>query len=141
MLRTLFLSLTFLAGVTLLALAQTTVKTTTAPQTSAASGQEMYVSYCAACHGRDGKGSGPAAKALKVPPSDLTVLARSNQGKFPDAHVYQVIKGDAMTPAHGSKDMPVWGPVFRALSKGDQATVQLRITNLTNYVESLQVKK
>lgn len=137
--RTLFFSLAILA-VAFLALAQTTVKTTTAPQTSAASGKDMYVSYCAACHGTDGKGNGPAAKAMKVPPSDLTILARSNKGKYPDAHVYQVIKGDATMPAHGSKDMPVWGPVFRALSKGDQATVQLRITNLTSYVESLQVK-
>ena len=138
--RTFFFLLAILA-VACLALAQTTVKTTTAPQTSAASGKDMYVSYCAACHGTDGKGNGPAAKAMKVPPSDLTILARSNKGKFPDAHVYQVIKGDATTAAHGSKDMPVWGPVFRALSKGDQATVQLRITNLTSYVESLQVKK
>lgn len=137
--RTFFFSLAILA-VACLALAQTTVKTTTAPQTSAASGKDMYVSYCAACHGTEGKGNGPAAKAMKVPPSDLTILSRSNKGKFPDAHVYQVIKGDAMTPSHGSKDMPVWGPVFRALSKGDQATVQLRITNLTSYVESLQVK-
>ena len=116
------------------------VKTTTAPPTSATSGAEMYASYCAVCHGKDGKGNGPAAQALKVPPPNLTTLARSNGGKFPGILVAHAIAGDANLSAHGSKDMPVWGPVFRALSQHDQAVVQLRITNLTKYIESLQTK-
>ena len=129
------------AGLVAMALAQKPeVKTTTAPQTSAASGEEMYVSYCAVCHGKDGKGNGPAAPAMKVPPSDLTQLAKGNGGKFPSAHVYQVIRGDASLAAHGSKDMPVWGPVFRELSGHDEAKVQLRITNLTKYIEAMQSK-
>ena len=117
-----------------------TVKTTTAPPTSATSGAEMYASYCAACHGKDGKGNGPAAQALKVPPPDLTTLARRNGEKFPSIVVAHAIAGDADFSAHGSKEMPVWGPVFRALSQHDQAVVQLRIANLTKYVESLQTK-
>ena len=116
------------------------VKKVPAPQTSPASGKEMYVSYCASCHGVTGKGDGPAAVALKVAPPDLTTLSQRNQGKFPGAHVAQSIKGDMAMPAHGSKEMPVWGPVFSSLNKGDQALVQLRISNLTKYIESLQVK-
>ncbi len=116
------------------------VKTTTAPPTSATSGAEMYASYCAACHGKDGKGNGPAAQALKVPPPDLTTLTRRHDGKFPALVVAHAIGGEANLSAHGSKDMPVWGPVFRALSRNDQAVVQMRITNLTKYVESLQTK-
>lgn len=116
------------------------IKTTTAPPTSAASGAEMYASYCAACHGKEGKGNGPAAPALKVPPPDLTTLTRRNGGKFPGILVAHAIAGEGNLSAHGSKDMPVWGPVFRALSRGDQAIVQMRTTNLTKYVESLQVK-
>ena len=45
--------------------------------TSPASGSEMYQSYCAVCHGVDGKGNGPAAQALKTQPTDLTMLAHA----------------------------------------------------------------
>jgi mono/diheme cytochrome c family protein len=52
------------------------IKHASAGRTSPASGQEMFVNYCAACHGKDGKGDGPAAPALKVAPADLTALAQ-----------------------------------------------------------------
>lgn len=116
------------------------IRKVTAPQTNAASGKEMYTAYCASCHGVNGKGSGPAASALKAPPTDLTTLSKNNSGKFPSDHVYEVINGRASTPAHGSQDMPVWGPVFRELSSGHQAQVQQRITNLTDYIRALQEK-
>jgi mono/diheme cytochrome c family protein len=108
--------------------------------TSPASGSEMYSNYCAVCHGKDGKGGGPAADALKVPPTDLTTLSKSNGGKFPSARVASAIRGDVNLPAHGSKEMPVWGPLFGHLSQGHPAEVQQRIANLTAYIESLQVK-
>jgi mono/diheme cytochrome c family protein len=111
-----------------------------APPTNPASGKGMYTAYCASCHGVNGKGSGPAASALKTPPTDLTTLAKNNGGKFPTDHVYEVINGRATTPAHGSPEMPVWGPVFRQLSSGHQSEVQQRITNLTDYIRSLQQK-
>jgi mono/diheme cytochrome c family protein len=100
----------------------------------------MYANYCAACHGKDGKGNGPAAEALKVPPTDLTVLAKHNKGKFPSDHVAAVLSGKAMTPAHGSSEMPIWGKVFWSISEGHKGEVQQRVTNLTKYIESLQVK-
>jgi mono/diheme cytochrome c family protein len=115
------------------------IKHVPAQPTSAASGKEMFVSYCAVCHGRDGKGGGPAAAALKVPPADLTVLSQKNGGKFPSAHVANVLGEEADLPAHGNKEMPVWGPVFRGMSRGE-GDVQLRIANLTKFIESLQVK-
>jgi len=116
-----------------------TIKKVRAPQTSPASGEEMYVSYCASCHGKDGKGNGPAKPALKVPPTDLTMLAKQNKGTFPSAHVSTLLKAGDVT-AHGSTDMPVWGPVFRSLSTGHEAEVQQRAMNLTKYIESLQAK-
>ena len=143
MLRTAALSATLLVVLGVLALGQAqkpVMKKTAAPQTSPASGQEMFVNYCAACHGKDAKGNGPAAASLKGTPADLTTLARRNQGKFPSSHVYQVLKGGAAASVHGSQEMPVWGPVFRSLEKGDEAMVQMRISNLTKYIESLQVK-
>jgi hypothetical protein len=71
---------------------------------------------------------------------DLTTLARRNNGKFSASDVQGHITGtDRMVPAHGSADMPVWGPVFRALS-GDEAGRTLRLTNLVRYIESMQQK-
>ena len=40
--------------------------------------------------------------------------------------------------AHGSKEMPVWGPVFLNMAQHGPAVMQLRIRNLTRYVESMQ---
>jgi mono/diheme cytochrome c family protein len=111
-----------------------------APYSSPSSGKAMFDDYCASCHGADGKGSGPAAAAIKNGVPDITDLARSHGGEFPAFHVGQTIVGDGMMSAHGSKDMPVWGPVFSRLGQQSQAEIQLRIYNLTSYVESLQSK-
>ena len=108
--------------------------------TSAASGKEMYTNYCAVCHGTDGTGNGPAASALKTAPTDLTGLAAKSGGKYPAMHVSSVLRGEAELPAHGSKDMPVWGPLFRHLSQGHDAEVQQRIANLNKYIDSIQKK-
>jgi mono/diheme cytochrome c family protein len=109
--------------------------------TSAASAREMYVSYCAACHGKDGKGHGPAASALKEPPRDLTMLAKNNNGKFPADRVAYVLQFGPEVPAHGTKEMPIWGPLLSSLhgkTTRNAALVQLRVKNLTNYIQSLQ---
>lgn len=103
---------------------------------SAAKGPDMFRAYCAVCHGLDGRGGGPASDSLKKRPADLTQLSRKNGGRFPALHVANVIQGADVVGAHGSRDMPVWGSVFRTL--GDNATVKLRIDNLTAYLESLQ---
>lgn len=108
--------------------------------TNAASGQDMFKSYCAVCHGESAKGNGPASSALKVPPTDLTALAQKNGGKYPALHVSSVVRGEADLPAHGTKDMPVWGPLFMRLSQGHEAEVQQRIANLNQYIESVQGK-
>jgi len=114
------------------------VKHAPAPQTSAASGKEMFNSYCASCHGADAKGDGPAAAALKSKPADLTALAKNNNGKFPTDRVMSILRGQATVTAHGNLDMPVWGPVFWRMSQGHPAELQQRVTNLTRYIESLQ---
>lgn len=108
--------------------------------TSAASGQEMYLTYCAVCHGKDGKGGGPAADALKAAPPDLTTLAKGNNGQYPSMKVISTLRGEAELPAHGSKDMPIWGHLFWSMSGGHSAEVQQRVTNLNSYIESLQAK-
>jgi mono/diheme cytochrome c family protein len=107
--------------------------------TSPISGEEMYMRYCAACHGRDGKGGGPVAVELKVPPTDLTVLAKQSGGKYPAERVLAVLRHGVSVPAHGTTDMPVWGPVLQSISDPERV-VHLRIYNLNRYIESLQGK-
>ena len=119
---------------------QKVIKHVPVKPTSAASGQEMYTSYCAVCHGKDGKGNGPAAEALKVPPTDLTMLSKKNGGKYPALKVTASIRREANTPAHGSAEMPVWGHLFRTMSGGHEGEVQQRVANLSNYIETLQAK-
>lgn len=120
--------------------AKPTVKHEAAPMTSPSSGKEMFVSYCASCHGKDAKGDGPAATALKQLPADLTMLAKRNGGKYPADKVTSVLRGQANLMAHGDQEMPVWGPVFWRMSQGHEEQVQMRIANLNKYVESLQQK-
>jgi mono/diheme cytochrome c family protein len=110
------------------------------PYTPPTAGAEMYSAHCASCHGKDAKGDGPAAGALKVPPPDLTTLAKQNHGRFPAVRVYQVIQAGGSIAAHGSKDMPMWGPIFRSLGHQDQAQAEARIRNLVHYLETLQTK-
>jgi mono/diheme cytochrome c family protein len=103
----------------------------------------MYTTYCAACHGADGRGNGPAAAALAVKPTDLTKLAVDHGGRFPSAHVSAVLRFGVETPAHGSAEMPVWGAALRSLNTGGVTSSmieQQRIANLTRYIESLQRK-
>jgi mono/diheme cytochrome c family protein len=119
---------------------QKVIKHVPIQSTSPVSGKDMYTAYCAVCHGPDGKGGGPAASALKTPPSDLTLLSKNNGGKYPALKVTSAIHGDPALPAHGSKEMPVWGALFWNLSGGHESEVQQRVANLTHYVESLQVK-
>lgn len=128
-----------LGSATLMLNAQKVKRTTVVP-TSASSGQQMFNEYCAVCHGTDGKGKGPASGAMKAMPSDLTHLTAQNSGKFPENKVYGAIRGDVDMPAHGSKDMPVWGNVFQEMAHGNSAEVQLRISNLTHYISGLQAK-
>jgi len=119
---------------------KTTVKREAAPMTSPASGKEMFTSYCASCHGKDAKGNGPAANALKQLPADLTTLAKRNGGKYPTDKVTSILRGQTSLMAHGDQEMPVWGPVFWRMSQGHEEQVQMRIGNLNRYLESLQEK-
>jgi mono/diheme cytochrome c family protein len=116
------------------------VKKTPIKQTNAASGQEMFTQYCAPCHGADGKGNGPAASAMKAPPTDLTQLAKAHGGKYPADMVASTLKFGTGPAAHGSADMPVWGPLFQSLDKFHDGVVQQRISNLVSYIGSLQAK-
>jgi len=100
-------------------------------------GPDLYRSYCASCHGTEGKGDGPVAPALNSKVSDLTTIARRNGGVFPAAQVNKIISGDQIILAHGTREMPVWGPIFHQVQE-DRDYGEVRLQNLTNYLKSVQ---
>jgi mono/diheme cytochrome c family protein len=102
------------------------------------SGGQMFKQYCAACHGADAKGHGPARRALNIPAPDLTILAKRHGGKFPYAYVTAVLRFAPGVPSHGSGTMPMWGPLFEYYY--NQSSAQRRIQNLCDYLASLQEK-
>lgn len=107
-------------------------------RTPPADGQAMFKEYCAVCHGGGGKGDGVAANALKKRPADLTQLARKNNGSFPELQVIGFITGADVVAAHGTRDMPIWGDLFKSLDPNTQDVSRLRVKNLMEYLKTLQ---
>ena len=105
-------------------------------------GPDLFRAHCAACHGLEGKGDGPAGLALKKKVPDLTVLAKNNKGQFPSAYVRRTIAGEGVPAwgiSHGSREMPVWGPIFHQI-ESDMDWGNVRLNNLTKYLESIRQK-
>jgi hypothetical protein len=103
-------------------------------------GPNLFRAYCASCHGIDAKGYGPAAPALKAKVPDLTLLAKRNRGRFPEARVRKIIMGDEILAVHGSREMPVWGPIFHQI-EWDVDRGNVRLANLVKYLKSIQSSK
>lgn len=101
------------------------------------SGAELYREFCATCHGRDARGNGPAAPALQKVPPDLTRISERNGGAFPAERVKDYISGESSLLSHGSREMPIWGPIFRQADR-DYELGLIRLHNVTVYLESLQ---
>lgn len=102
------------------------------------SGEEIFKSYCATCHGSDAKGKGPMAAVLKVPPPDLTTLSRRNNGKFPADQIASVLKNGVDLPSHGTAEMPIWGSTFADIKT--HRVVTMRVTEMIRYLQSIQGK-
>jgi len=105
--------------------------------TESLAGRDSFDRYCAPCHGLSGRGDGPVAVELKTRPADLTRLATRSNGSFPADRVSAFVTGTGRAlPAHGTAEMPVWGPTFRAFEA--DARVRERIKNLVAYLETIQ---
>ena len=117
-------------------------------------GQAEYQSSCATCHGIDGKGNGPMSAQLRLPPPDLTILAKKNNGVFPFSSVYEAIDGRKTILAHGTRDMPIWGSRF-GLTQVEQSlrhffpmdgayaeyVARMRILAVIDYLNRIQEKQ
>jgi mono/diheme cytochrome c family protein len=100
-------------------------------------GADIYRAYCASCHGSEGKGDGPVAAALTAKIPDLTTISQRNAGVFPTDRVRKVILGDESVLGHGSREMPVWGPIFHQV-EADRDYGEVRLQNITDYLRSIQ---
>ena len=102
-------------------------------------GSSAFSTYCASCHGSSAKGDGPIAALLTPRPPDLTRIAQRAGGEFPAERVARTIDGRSPAKGHGGGDMPVWGDAF-AKSRADGLSVEEKIRQLVQYLESIQVK-
>lgn len=111
-------------------------------------GENVFMNNCAACHGVSGKGNGPMSEQLIKSPSNLTLLSGNNGGSFPETVIYQLIdgrrvvitdEGRTVDAFHGPRDMPIWGDTFRTI-EGDEGAVDDLISNLLEYLKSIQIK-
>jgi mono/diheme cytochrome c family protein len=120
-------------------------------------GKSEFQSSCSSCHGTDGKGKGPVSDQLKILPSDLTMLAKNNNGVFPTTAVYETIYGSKTIAAHGTREMPIWGERFNPIvslphavdpfywrmagpEQSPEVVVRTRILAVIDYLSRIQQK-
>lgn len=102
-------------------------------------GSDLFHAYCATCHGADGKGQGPVAPALNTSVPDLTTIAKRHGGLFPSKRIERVIAGDELILAHGTREMPIWGPIFHQIEE-DRDYGNIRLHNVARHLETIQEK-
>ncbi len=118
-------------------------ETTTAVDTvfnPAERGQELFTEYCQSCHGAEGRGNGPLAELLKIPPPDLTLITERANGVFPVDMLATYIDGRGGVESHGTRNMPVWGNIWTDTEGGadaDQAVAE-QISELIEFIRSIQ---
>jgi mono/diheme cytochrome c family protein len=102
-------------------------------------GPDLFHAYSTPCHGADGKGNGLVTPALNTKPADLTLINEKHGGNFPAKLVRCMIEGDDLIVAHGSGEMPIWGPIFHQVER-DRDFGEVRLQNLIKYLEPIQQK-
>ena len=107
----------------------------------AVAGAYAYKTYCASCHGADGKGEGPMAETLRFRPADLTLIAKKNGGSFPVDRVHRIVDGRNPLKGHGGPDMPIWGDAFKNAETGyDDVQVKAKVQTVVDYVKTIQAR-
>ena len=111
------------------------------PSTARREAPYVFVRYCSACHGAYGRGDGPAAPALQPLPADLTRITQRHDGLFPVAKISAAIDGRTIIPAHGSREMPIWGVRFAEMGGGGptgEAVLHDVLRMLIDYLQAIQ---
>ena len=113
--------------------------TLTAAAAERPDGTKLYMNHCAACHGVDGEGGGPVAAVMQTTVPNLRTLAQRNGGTFPSDAVTAYVDGRQVKAAHGDRQMPIWGDVFRGPEQGTaERTVRERIAALVTFLKGIQ---
>lgn len=101
-------------------------------------GRNLFLGYCASCHGVEGRGDGPVAPVMSVIMADLRTL-EARKGVFPRDWLKELIDGRTLRAAHGTLDMPVWGWQFRLVEESP-AHADARIDALVDYLAEIQIE-
>jgi mono/diheme cytochrome c family protein len=106
-------------------------------------GDGLFKTYCASCHGKAGKGDGPISKHMRSVPPDLTLIARRAGGRFDAEKVHRIIDGRKPLSGHGGGDMPVWGDAFQRTGqgRGTEEAVRARIQAIVEHLRAIQVQQ
>jgi mono/diheme cytochrome c family protein len=111
------------------------------PPTGAEAGKIIFRTICVSCHGKDARGGGPVAVSLKTKPANLRLIAHRRSGTFPPEEIGQYIDGRKAPPAHGTREMPVWGNELATAAPDEQVREQRRaqaIEQLVAYLKTIQ---
>ncbi len=105
-----------------------------------ARGEASFNTYCTSCHGTSATGNGPAAEALTTRPTDLTLLRKNNDGVYPADKVYATIDGREVMYSHGTREMPIWGNIWRENNgkPRPEEEVNKQISEIVEYIRSIQ---
>ena len=66
-------------------------------------------------------------------------IARRNQSVFPRERIRALIAGADRPAIHGTREMPLWGPIFSQV-ENDTDYGRVRLENVLVYLESIQAK-
>ena len=105
-------------------------------------GASFFAQNCVSCHGVSGRGDGPLAGDLATKPRDLSLLARDNDGRFPQTKTLAYIYGDPQDN-HLTRVMPEFGETMALdlvpVDLDGQLTPTPRVlAGLLVYLESIQ---
>lgn len=129
----------------LLLITTTAVGSAAAQEIDAEAGRDLFMYFCAECHGMDAASTGPLAEMLAIEPPVLLRLSERNDGAFPIEAVAMQIDGQIPVETHSY--MPVFGSSFDgdgavalSLPSGQPMLVSQRLANLIAYLQSVQVQ-
>jgi mono/diheme cytochrome c family protein len=97
-------------------------------------GKVLFEKHCLECHGENST----RAAELSVVPPDLTKINDRWGGKFPVVQIARMIDGRQNVQAHGERDMPVWGEVFKQEGDLNEDEIKGKLGELVAYLISIQ---
>lgn len=102
------------------------------PEPAAAA--SLFAAQCAACHGLEGRGDGPAAAGLEPPPTNFHDDARARQRSLYGLYstITLGVEGTGMASFAGLDEAQRWNLAFHVAGFGDEASAIARGRELWN---------